>query len=227
MKTIGFFGDSFCSNISNDHSIHHGYETYIEKISKKQNLDVIHLGIGGSSVWDCVLLQFQKQIKIQIPDICVFAWTESHRLFHREYRNLNAISIENSNLKKKDIEVYHAALNYFQYFYDREKHDLEYVSLLHYFDKQILSNYKDRKFIHMWTFNDSMMYRWENGVEIRPPLIKLISRSSDDLPIQDNAANHLRGENKNNLVYNTILDAINNYQNGKLITFDTAGIDND
>lgn len=227
MKKIGFFGDSFCRSIKNDHSSSHGYETYIEKLSNNLEAEIVHLGVGGSSVWDCVLLQFQETVKTEVPDICVFVWTESHRLFHRTFRNLNFSSIETSDLKKKNIKLYNASVNYFHHLYDCEKHDLEYISLLHYVDKQILPRYKNTKFIHLWSFKDSVMYRWENGVEIRPALMELVSFDTDDLPGADKTANHIGGEEKNTLLHTTILDAINNYANGKLITFDTQGINYD
>lgn len=222
MKTIGFYGDSFCANLENNHSKLNNYETYIKKLSKGS--DILSLGVGGSSVWDVVLLQFQES---NIPDVSVFVWTEADRLFHRHHRNLNIMSIDSSDFKKSNPELHSASLGYYRHLYDAEKQRLECISLLHYFDKQILSKYKDKKFIHMWSFKDSINYRWENGVEIRPALIELSVLNSDDVPRHDTRPNHISGEEKNNLLYNTILDAINNYEDGRLINFNPRGTSND
>ena len=53
--TIGFYGDSFCCETSNPHSIAKGYDTYIEKLRNHHDAKITHLGYGGSSVWDVML----------------------------------------------------------------------------------------------------------------------------------------------------------------------------
>ena len=215
MQSIGFYGDSFCANLENDHSIENGYETYIKKLSK--NATVVNLGVGGSSVWDSILLQFDEK---NIPDVCVFVWTEPDRLFHRKNRSLNLMSIDSKDFKKSNPELFRASTSYFQHLYDSEKQKLECISLLHYFDQKILSKYKDKKFIHLWSFRDSVNYRWDTGVEIRPALIELSVDNLDDVPRRDQKANHIDGEEKNTLLYNVISDAIKNYENGRLINYD-------
>ena len=212
MKTIGFYGDSFCADLENDHSKIYNYETYIKKLSK--NSDVLNLGVGGSSVWDSILLQFKED---NIPEVCVFVWTEADRLFHREHRNLNMLSVDSQDFKKLNPNMHKASMNYFRYLYDPEKQKLECISLLHYFDKKILPKYKNTKFIHMWSFKNSINYRWETGVEIHPALIEFSVDNLDDVPRHDKRANHIEGEQKNDLLYNIIKDAIDNYEDGKLI----------
>jgi hypothetical protein len=210
---IGFFGDSFCSDIQNHHSLENNYQTYIDKLSKKYNAEITNTGVGGSSVWDLVLLQFQP---LTLPDVCVFVWTDHHRLFHRSYRKINASSIQNKSI---DSSLQKPAQEYYKHFYDEEKHKLEYQSLLFYFDKNILSKHKNTKFIHLWSFDDDYPHRWETGVEIRPALETISIRSFDIFPKNDVRANHIEGEQKNKLVSDCISTAINNYQNGLLLSF--------
>lgn len=224
---IGFFGDSFCSDLRNEHSVRGGYETYIEKIVKHYDAEIVNLGVGGSSVWDCVLLQFQETMKKEIPDVCVFAWTNSNRLFHRNFRAINPSSVESQNLKKIDQNLYTASKNYFHYLYDYEKHLIEHSALLHYFDRKVLHNYKNTKFIHLWSFEESMTHRWETGVELQPALSEISVGFDTDLPAADARANHLEGDIKNTLVYKAVVDAIENYQNGNIINFDISEIKND
>ena len=42
MTTIGFFGDSFCAEVSNQHSESNGYKTYIEKLISHYNADLVN-----------------------------------------------------------------------------------------------------------------------------------------------------------------------------------------
>lgn len=59
-----------------------------------------------------------------------------------------------------------------------------------------------------------------NGVEIRPPLV-CITLLDDDLSKLngDRRPNHLAGEVKNLLVFDTLKLAIDEYENSKLITY--------
>jgi len=210
--TIGFFGDSFCSDISNNHSINNNYDTYLTKVSNHFNATITNTGIGGSSIWDLVLLQFQSQL---LPDVCVFVWTDHHRLFHRSHRGINAASIANNSISPS---LRKPSQEYYKHFYDEEKHKLEYQSLLFYFDKNVLSKYIDTKFIHLWSFDDEYPYRWETGVEIRPALETISIQELKSFPKNDTRANHIEGEHKNQLISNCISTAIVKYQNGLLLS---------
>ena len=88
MTTIGFFGDSFCAEVSNQHSESNGYKTYIEKLISHYNADLVNLGVPGCSVWDTTLIQF-KPFEKNPPDICIFSWTGGGGLFHRTQRDLH------------------------------------------------------------------------------------------------------------------------------------------
>ena len=79
---IGFFGDSFCADLQSG--------TYLQLLATHYGADVVNVGYGGSSIWDVLLLQIDPFIKKNnIPDICVFVWTEPTRLFHQVLRNIN------------------------------------------------------------------------------------------------------------------------------------------
>jgi len=206
--TIGFFGDSFCANISNEHSITHNYNTYLEKVADHFSATITNTGVGGSSVWDLILIQFQEQLSKELPDICIFVWTDAHRVFNRTYRNLNFKSVLRTNSK-----IHTAAKEYWYNLYDEQKHKLEYIALLHYVDTVVLPKYPNTIFVHLWSFGEdptdsnserTYAYQWTTGTEIRPaletlayPLVKL-----------DDRANHIAGDTNNTLVANWIIDAI-------------------
>jgi len=118
---IGFFGDSFCEEMNNPHNLYHGYDTYLTVIKNHYKAEIIHLGHGGSSYWDCILKQFPS---VDIPDICIFTWTDYHRIYHPTVRNLTyGTTVE---LKLKDMRlsnilnysVVDAAKRYFKFLYD-------------------------------------------------------------------------------------------------------------
>lgn len=208
IMTIGFFGDSFCGDISNQHSIDNNYDTYLQKVANHFNAEITNTGIGGSSAWDLVLIQFAEQVKKGLPDVCVFVWTEGDRVFNRTHRNLNVMSVERGNTK-----IHNAAKEYYYHLYDEEKSKLEYVSLLHYFDTIILPQHPHTKFIHLWGFGEyptsdnpeiHYAYTWKTGHEIRPSLITL----SDEILSLDNRPNHLDGEFKNQLVADWIINRL-------------------
>lgn len=221
-KTIGFFGDSFCSVVESENNPDRWKfedETYLKKIRDYFNLEVVNVGQVGSSIWDLLLLQLNPLIESKkVPDICIFVWTSTGRIFHRNYRDLNSGSVF-SNDTNADEAVIEAAKQYFKHFYDPEKESIEYVSLLQYIDNNILPNLETKKIIHLWSFGNvkdwkkiktqdiTYPYTWKNGVEIRPSLITVSLKNYDTTMIEDRRPNHLDGD-KNDIVFNWIRDAI-------------------
>lgn len=206
---IGFFGDSFAAWYTNKHSIENNYTTYIQLLEEALGADIVHLGKGGSSVWDLALIQIPEQLEKEVPDICVCAYSELSRLYHKDIRNLNFKSVNRDN-----SHIHTAAQEYYKHLYDQKKHELEYVSLLHYLDKKVFPIY-NTKFIHLNSFQS--VYKWETGVTISTPLYTLSMQGYTEFIEQDERANHLEGITKNTRVFNAILDAIENYEDGREI----------
>ena len=131
---IGFFGDSFCTNYTIGHKAN---VTYLNMLATHYDAEVVNLGVGGSSIWDVLLLQIDPFIKNNnIPDICVFVWTEPNRLFHRVLKNLSTQACISSN-----NPVLAAAANYYLHLHDYELARVIYVAALHYFDTVILPTF--------------------------------------------------------------------------------------
>jgi len=171
--TIGFFGDSFCALENNEHSISNEYKTYIERLKDHYNADIVNLGMGGSSIWDLLLVQLDPLIKSNtVPDICVFVWTHSGKIFHRTSRSLHPSSaLKGFNKEKFDWfaktypnagynffakEVYEAAKEYYLHLHDNEKADIEHVALLQYIDNNVLNRLPSKtKIVHLWAFGSN------------------------------------------------------------------------
>jgi hypothetical protein len=217
---IGFFGDSFCANYQNQHSIDNNYSTYIEMLSKKYDAEITNFGVGGSSYWDSILLQFEEQVQAGLPDICVFTWSDAYRLFHRKCRIITpTLTSDNHPLKKQDKQLHSAVQQFYAHFSDQQKFEAEYVSALYYFDNVTLKKYPTTKFIHLWssahddfTAQPRYLYNWKTGVEIRPAL-QLLATFTKAIAIP----NHIEGTLNNAQVYSWIVSAIDNYQDGLLL----------
>jgi hypothetical protein len=208
---IGFFGDSFCMEFSNIHSEKYQYDTYITMLKNHYSADIVNLGEGGSSVWDVIINQFPTFVD-DLPDVCIFCWTDSNRLFHRTFRSLTEGSV--LHLKEKDInedhrkqkDVFNAAKQYFLKLHDREKSKIEAISALHYFDDYFLKNvFHKTKIIHLWSFEK--YYDWQHGIVVDTPLISF-TQLDNEHPQEDWAPNHLGDQNKNQKVFRLIRDTI-------------------
>ena len=220
---IGFFGDSFCTNYTIGHKAN---VTYLNMLATHYDAEVVNLGVGGSSIWDVLLLQIDPFIKNNnIPDICVFVWTEPNRLFHRVLKNLSTQACISSN-----NPVLAAAANYYLHLHDYELARVIYVAALHYFDTVILPTFpKNTKIVHLWSFGDvhewhdensflpeRLLYHhtWKNGLEIRPSFTSIITGQGILISAMHTrlCLNHIPIGKKfdliNHLIFNLIKDAI-------------------
>ena len=231
IKTIGFFGDSFCEYTATPHSIFNNYKTYLKLLAEHYNCQIVHQGVGGSSAADVCLLQVPQMIN-NMPDICVFVWTDYGRLFNKQVRKINCSTVDEFHVLNRSI--WKAANQYYKHLYDDSYHAFVYKSMLLYFDQEVLSKLTDKKIIHLWAFgnppswdNDGFQsntveypHRWKHGVEIRPALASLcISDVDYEAWNTSHPANHLDGIKKNTQVFSWIKNAIDNYESGSLKVF--------
>jgi hypothetical protein len=219
---IGFYGDSFCNEINNPHSIFYKYDTYIKKLKKHFDADITHLGSGGSSHWDLIIEQFS--LNTELPDYCIFCWTDYARLYNKKVRDLTYNSVLDAKTKDWKFHklmhpmIHKAADLYFKYLYDDKKSRLEYISALAYFDSCILSQVIDRtKVIHLWSF-DNFGHKWKNGLTITNNL-NSVSVIENELPGAGFGPNHFGDSNKNQIVFKWLVHAIENYKSGAEISF--------
>ena len=214
---IGFFGDSFCATLVGKR--HNGndpvYETYIKKLITHYDATLVNLGVSGSSIYDLILLQIKPFIKQNnYPDVCIFVWTNYRRIFNRKHRGLSLFSLEAKSEQDTD-PIIEAAKKYVINLLDWELHEFQYKSALQYFDINTLSKFpKSTKIFHFWAFEK--LYDWQHGVELSiegyPSLMDLAIHQRIIPKFGDWASNHIDGDNKNNLVFETIKQAIDNYE---------------
>ena len=216
------------------------YETYISLLLNYYNAELTHLGYGGSSQWDLIIEQFQKD-EHNLPDVCIFTWTSHNRLYHNKVRHLREKEcLTYSDTKFKIVPTYSFGLHskiwsaseqYYKHLYNDNKTRLEYKSSLYYFDNVILEAHKNTKFIHLWSFGDQISLAppenhprgltWSWSPENLTYLHtwkngveirpSLMSIATED-GIDFEAPNHIPGNKNNSLIFEKIKNAIEEYK---------------
>ena len=130
-NTIGYFGDSFCANTTR--------HSWTDILANKLDAKIVNRGKNGSSIWTAILdFENLKNLK-KLPDICIFCWTNPHRLYHpSKPLTLNSLHA-NSNLED-------AVRKYFGHLWFNEKEFLNYRYVLEHFDKEILKDVKCKQY---------------------------------------------------------------------------------
>lgn len=183
--TLGFFGDSYCSDTDSGEE----WNTYIEIIRKHFNASVTSLGTPGSSISDCIINQFLPLFKTNsLPDICIFCWTDPNRLYSSTVKNLtlsNCIKFKNS-----DIKEYQAGYSFFKYIFDEQENNLKTKAILYWFDHEILSKVGS-KLLHISSIVDiDKFHTFTYGDSLEKPLRQIVNQRGVNL----NASNHMNGK---------------------------------
>ncbi len=136
------FGDSFIQQ----RSLHPTMETWIDYICKENNFELDGYGIGGNGIWNTVLnfLEYKKDF-----DVCIFAWSEVSREYFplRNIRNIRGGQNWNSKNEPSDINK-----KYDKYYMDENLCILRAITWLRWFDGFLNDYYRDKKFIHLYCF---------------------------------------------------------------------------
>lgn len=140
MKSIGFFGDSFCASDRK--------ESWCHLLKDKIDADkIISFGNPGKSIWS-VFFQYNKLIELNaVPDISIFCWTEPYRLYHPKH----TLSANTQPLEGVDPNVYKALDEYWIHLHNYDKDEMAYEYALKYYDQNILSKVNS-EIVQMWSF---------------------------------------------------------------------------
>ena len=140
MKTIGFFGDSFCAS--------NQPESWCNILQQRLGCDRIqHFGEPGRSIWS-VFFKFNELIqKNRVPDIAIFCWTEPYRLYHPDL----VLSANTEPLAGVDPAVYKTLDNFWKHLHSYDKDEMAYEYALRHYDQNILSQVQSQ-IIQTWSF---------------------------------------------------------------------------
>ena len=154
MKTIGFFGDSFCAS--------NQPESWCNILQEKLGANRIRwFGEPGRSIWN-TMFKFNKLIaQNRVPDISVFCWSEPYRLYHPEL----ILSLNTKPLEGIDPNIYNTLDNYWKYLHSTEKDDMAYEYALKHYDQNILSEVNS-EIVQMWSFRPENSFKLTTGTFI-------------------------------------------------------------
>lgn len=236
MKIVGF-GDSFIQrNLSIEHQ-------YLKLVSGHFLGQFDCFGIPGSGVWDAFFEFKRRKNEAELKlvddfDVAVFVWSESSRLYNPLIRNITYANVLNHEYSDNPIWI--AAKQYYEHLHDITKVNYEITAFFYWLDNWLFENYPNMKFIHLTGFPkhdvkasieyyDIIKYKpnklnyyhqWKNSVEIRPPLLHF--SMNDDWPgdlSKEHRFQHL-SKVAHNKVSELIIDAIENYEPGKIIEYE-------
>lgn len=139
MKTIGFFGDSFCAGRE--------AESWCVILAERLEAKVVNWGEPGRSIWT-TFERFNSRIKENIvPDYTIFCWTEPYRLYHPRL----ILSANTEPLQGVNPNIYKALDDYWKYLHNYDKDEMAYEYSLRYYDQNVLSKI-DKEIVQMWSF---------------------------------------------------------------------------
>jgi len=139
MKTIGFFGDSFCAGREP--------ESWCVLLANRLDAKIVNWGEPGRSIWS-TFMRFNHRINDNnVPDYNIFCWTEPYRLYHPKH----TLSANTEPLEGVDPRIYKALDDYWVYLHDYDKDEMAYEYALRYYDQNVLSNVEG-EIVQMWSF---------------------------------------------------------------------------
>jgi hypothetical protein len=140
MRTIGFFGDSFCAS--------NQPESWCVLLAKRLGAVINHWGVGGASVWS-TFISFEKLKKQRtLPDVLIFCWTEPYRLYHAKL----PLAKGAVPILGEDTNIYKAADMYYVYLQNYNKDEIAYTYALQWFDQHELKSIeKKHTILQTWS----------------------------------------------------------------------------
>jgi len=155
MKSIGFFGDSFCASNQAD--------SWCNILQEKLGANKIRwFGNPGRSIWS-VFFQYNKLIQQnEVPDISVFCWTEPYRLYHPKH----ILSANTEPLEGVDKNIYEALDQYWIHLHNYDKDEMAYEYALKYYDQNILAKVKS-DIVQMWSFRPFETAGKDAGIKLQ------------------------------------------------------------
>jgi len=152
-KTIGFFGDSFCADITDN--------SWTTLLANKLQAEIINVGKSGSSIWTAILNFIELET---VPDYSIFCWTHPRRLYHPS-KIATPRNIEKSHFGE-------VAEKYFVYFWNDKKENLNYKWTLEYFDRNLLHKVEQNtKIVQAFSFKPEDYHSAEHNVKLQSGMI--------------------------------------------------------
>ena len=186
-RSIGFVGDSFCSNSTSQSS-------WCNILADKLNCGTItHWGVGGSSVWH-MLLDFHRLAEQEkLPEHIVIFYTEQDRIYHPDLLLPIGKAHEES---QTDLEV--ATDSYLKHLNFTEKNAFQYQTSIQWFDQNTLAKLSAHKITQAFSF-EIPNFSLTSGKILDYPLMPLYRENIDNGIADSELCNHMTPKQNSDL----------------------------
>ena len=148
-KTINFCGDSFC-NFNTKSKV-----SWCAQLADKLGVEVVGTGWGGTA-YEYAIKSFKHD-----ADITVFCWTDSSRLYHKDYIvNYKSGSRYYKTYKTHEMLSLLGEMFYRTLYNEKYFDELQYRTL-YWFDREVLAKYKGI-IVHNFCFKNT--YTFTHGI---------------------------------------------------------------
>ena len=154
-RTIGFFGDSFCTAKDS--------QSWCIILAQQLKAKIVHWGEPGRSIWSTIMNFNNFKEKGNLPDFIVFCYTEPSRLYHPDM----ILSANTTPDPKVDPNVYKALEQYWIHLHSYEKDMLSYEYALKWFDHDVLSKITGRTVVQCWSFKPFETYNKDASIQLK------------------------------------------------------------
>jgi hypothetical protein len=155
MKTIGFFGDSFCAGREP--------KSWCVLLANRLNARITHWGEPGRSVWSTFFKFNQLNKANKLPDICILCYTEPYRLYHPSL----ILSANTEPVEGVSPKIYEALEQYWIHLHNYDKDELSYEYAVKWFDHDVLSKIKNKTIVQMWSFRPFETAGKDAGIKLK------------------------------------------------------------
>ena len=180
MKKLVTFGDSFLAQRRSFEEAES--RSWIDYVCRENKFRLDGYGDGGTNPYNAILnfLDYNKDFHT-----CFFSWSHIFRVI---YNNRRLIDIANGyETAQEQIDIPQQELSKLYYKYVFATDEFEWVkaqAMLEWFDRHLQENYKDKKFIHLYSLHisDKAFYPhiFKHGINIKPHLAEFSYIGGED-----------------------------------------------
>ena len=177
MNKLVTFGDSFLAQRVYYKELEP--TSWIDMVCQKNNFTLDGYGDGGTGPYNAIFnfLNYREDF-----DICFFSWSHISRVI---YNNRRVIDIVKGKQKEMDISGEELTELYHKYFFSTDEFEwVKAQAMLEWFDRHLQENYKDKKFIHLYSLHisDKAFYPhiFKHGINIKPHLAQFSYIGGED-----------------------------------------------
>jgi hypothetical protein len=195
-KSIGYFGDSFCANSTNE-------ESYCNIVARSLGCGVIsHFGVGSSSIWHMFFSFMEMKKQNKLPDNIVIVYTNPDRFYHPE-KALPMWALS----EKSETPLEHACDMYIKHLHCPELNKFQHKACIEWFDQNVLKPLtSNHNIVQIFAF-DKFDIEINSSPLLDYNLMPLYQKCKDD-GLKDNVLYNHMSKEQNQKVASDLLDKL-------------------